>query len=166
MSDDTCIIDIGAIVGGNERHYLVEMLLAMFKQWAERQALPCEVLEKAPAFGGGLKWARLSISKVDRESLAALHAGVHTLVRTPPDDLNKRRHMSAAGVRVSGSPPPAVPESLPERLAGWGDERRRYVFDPEPVVVDTRLGRFKADLAMIFAGDFSALETRNSGNTE
>lgn len=154
MTDKPCIVDIGAVIGGDESHRLVEMVSSMFIQWAERQGHAVDVLERAPAFGGGLKSAKLSLSGVDPTAFAALHGGAHTMVRTPPDDLNKRRHMSVAGVRVGVD----ASAPLPDSMAAWGEERRRYIFDPSLAVSDARLGRIEMDPAPIFAGDFSALE--------
>ena len=153
MTDTQCIIDVGAIIGGDESHHLVEILVDMYARWAERQGVTCDVLDRTPAPGGGLKSGKISLVGVDREEFAALHAGVHVMVRTPPDDLNQRRHMCAAGVRVSG----AADLELPDDMKAWGDEVRRYVFDPEPAIVDARLGRFRMDPGVMIAGDFSLL---------
>lgn len=154
MSERPYIVDIGYIIGGDEGHLLVEMLLGMFVAWAERQGLDLEILDKSPAFEVGLKSAKFSLSRVDRESFAALHQGAHTLVRIPPDSFEQRRYMSCAGVHVGDDPD--VP--LPESMADWGDERRRYFYDPYRTVSDTRLGRLDVDPDHVFAGDFSALE--------
>lgn len=149
------VIDIGYIIGGDEGQVLVEMLLGMFTAWAEQQGLVHDLLERAPAFGGGLKSAKLCIYTVDGESLAALHEGVHTMIRVPPDDPNQRRHMSVVGVRISN----VTDLPLPAEMADWGDERRRYLFDPYRAITDTRLGRIEIDPAVVFAGEWSDLES-------
>lgn len=154
MIERPVFIDIGYIIGGPEGHLLVEKLLGMFTAWAERQGIVHDLLEKAPAFGGGLTWAKLAIYTVDRERFTALHLGAHTMVRIPPDDFNQRRHMSCAGVRMSDHA--GLP--LPEDMAAWGEERRRYYFDPYRAITDSRLGRLEIDPDEVFAGDFSALE--------
>ena len=154
MIERPVIIDIGYIIGGDEGHVLVEKLLSMFTAWAEQQGLAHEVLEKAPAFGGGLQNAKIVIYCADAEGVSALHAGAHTMVRIPPDDLNQRRHMSSVGVRISEHPD--LP--FPENMADWGDERRRYFYDPYRAITDARLGRLEVDPDHVFAGDFSALE--------
>jgi protein subunit release factor A len=154
MIERPLIIDIGYIIGGSEGHLLVEMLLGMFVAYAERQEFEQDLLEKAPAFGGGLKWAKLAIYTVDHERFPALHQGAHSMIRIPPDDLNQRRHMSCAGVRMSDH----ADLPLPEDMAGWGDERRRYFFDPYRAITDSRLGRLEINPDVVFAGDFSALE--------
>jgi hypothetical protein len=160
MSQKPCIVDIFAIVGGPESHLLTEMLLNMFIHWAGREGFATDVLERAPAFGGGLKFAKLQISGADPAALSALHHGVHSMIRTPPDDLNRRRHMSVAGIRIGTDA--AAP--LPEDRTGWGEERRRYIFDPNPAVSDTRLGRFEIDPAILFAGDFSMFGSSAAGD--
>lgn len=152
------IIDIGYIIGGDEGHLLVEMLLGMFTAWAEREGLVCDVLDKAPAFGGGLKSAKLGIYCVDREQFAALHQGAHTMIRIPPDNYERRRHASFAGVRISDQ----ADLPLPEDMGEWGDERRRYLFDPDRAITDSRLGRLEIDPNVVFAGDFSLLVDRGA----
>jgi protein subunit release factor A len=154
MTERPVIIDIGYIIGGDEGHLLVEMLLGMFMAHAEQQGLDHQVLEKAPAFGVGLKSAKLAIYTVDRERFPALHQGAHSMVRIPPDDLNQRRHMSCAGVRMSDQ----ADLPLPQEMGDWGDERRRYFFDPYRAISDSRIGRLEIDPDVVFAGDFSALE--------
>jgi protein subunit release factor A len=154
MNEDVCVVDIGAVLGGPESHQFVEILLAMFLAWAKRENVEAEVLERSPAFGGGLKSAKLELSTDRLDYLAALHHGAHTLVRTPPDDLNRRRHMSVAGIRVSSR----VDLPLPETLAGWGDERRRYILHPAKAVNDAKLGRLEIDPLIVFDGGFSAIE--------
>jgi protein subunit release factor B len=154
MIERPLFIDIGYIIGGDEGHMLVEMLLGMFTAYAERHGYVSEVLEKAPAFGGGLKSAKLCIHTVACEQFSALHQGAHTMIRIPPDDPNQRRHTSFVGVRVSDD----ADLPLPQEMAGWGDERRRYFFDPYRAIMDSRLGRLDIDPEAVFAGDFSALE--------
>lgn len=152
MIERPLIIDIGYIIGGDEGHFLVEMLLGMFTSWAERQGLVHDVLEKAPAFGGGLRWAKLEVYCVDRETFPALHQGAHSLVRIPPD--KQHRQMSCAGVRMSDF----FDLPLPATMADWGDERRRYFYEPYRAITDSRLGRLEIDPDRVFAGDFTALE--------
>lgn len=151
MSDEPVIIEIGYIIGGDEGHVLVEMLLGMFTSWADRQGLGHDLLEKAPAFGGGLMSARLRIDGACRGEFAALHQGTHTLIRIPPGQ--ERRQMSCAGVRISeiaGMP-------LPGTMAEWGEERRRYMLAPYRLITDAVLGRLDLDPDMVLAGDFSGL---------
>lgn len=156
MVERPLIVDIGYVIGGDEGHTLVEMLLSMFVAWAEKQGLVHDVLAKAPAAGGGLISAKLSICRADRECFAALHQGAHTMVRIPPDSFEQRRHMSCAGVRAGDDPN----ASMPATMADWGDERRRYFFDPYRALTDAKLGRLEIDPDVVFAGDFSGLEWR------
>lgn len=154
MTERPVLIDIGYIFGGVEGHLLVEMLLGMFTAWAERQGLTFDVLEKAPAFGGGLKSAKLGLYSTDRERFATLHQGTHSMIRIPPDSYQQRLHRSCAGVRVSDRDDLL----LPQEMADWVDRRRRYDFDPDRAITDSRLGRLEIDPDVIFAGDFTALE--------
>jgi hypothetical protein len=151
MIERPLFIDIGYIIGGDEGHLLVEMLLGMFTAHAARGGQVCDVLEKSPAFGAGLKSAKLAIYCVNRDAFPALHQGAHSMVRIPPH--SERRHMSCAGVRMSDH----ADLPLPETLADWGDERRRYFYEPDRGIIDTRLGRLTVDPDVVFAGDFSAL---------
>ena len=173
MNERPVIIDIGYIIGGDEGQFLVEKMLDMFTAWAERQGFVYDILDRAPAFGGGLKSAKIGIYCVDRDSFAALHQGAHTMIRIPPNsakitiydvdqdnnriplgNAEQRRHMSIAGVRISDDP--NLP--LPQEMADWGEERRRYIFDPDRAVFDAILGRLEIDPDVIFAGDFFALD--------
>jgi protein subunit release factor A len=154
MIERPIIVDIGYIIGGDEGHLLVEKLLGMFTAYAERQGFEHDLLETAPAFGGGLKSAKLGIYSVDLEQFQSLHQGAHTMIRIPPDDPYQRRHTSFVGVRVSDQ----ADLPLPEDMAGWGDERRRYFFDPYRTITDSRFGRLEIDPDLLFAGDFSALD--------
>lgn len=151
MSDEPAVIDIGYVIGGEEGHVLVGMLLAMFTGWAEREGLAHELVEKAPVSGGGLTSARLRVHGTCRATLAALHQGMHTLIRIPPG--RDQRQMSCAGVRISAT----ADQPLPDSMAGWGEERRRYVFDPYRSLTDSILGRLELDPAVVLGGDFSGL---------
>ncbi len=154
MNERPVIIDIGYIIGGDEGQFLVEKMFDMFTAWAERQGFVYDILDKAPAFGGGLKSAKIGIYCVDRDSFAALHQGAHTLIRIPPGNVEQRRHMSIAGVRVSDDP--HLP--LPAEMADWGEPRRRYFYTPYRAISDAVLGQLEIDPDVIFAGDFLALE--------
>jgi PCRF domain len=153
MSDGPVFIDIGYIIGGGEGHTLVAMLRGMFIAWADQRGLAHETVASTPAPDGGLISARLSIHTAKGPRLAALHQGAHTLIRIPPG--HERRQMACAGVRLSAIE--GLP--LPDSMAGWGDERRRYFFDPDRAIHDAVLGRIELDPAVIFGGDFSGLET-------
>lgn len=153
MIERPCIVDLGYVIGGGEGRFLVETLLGMFTSWADRHGLLHDILDGAPAFGGGLDSAKLGICHVDRDMLATLHQGAHTMIRVPPDNVEKRRHMSVAGIRISDDP--NLP--LPKEMADWGEERRRYFYDPYRAITDSRLGRLEVDPDVVLGGDFSAL---------
>jgi PCRF domain len=156
MSEEVFTVDIGAIIGGDESNFLVERLLEMFCVWADAQGIAFDLLDRTPAFGGGLKSAKFSLAGTDHAGFAALHDGVITLIRIPPDDPNQRRHMSVAGVRSSSDP--ALP--LPQEMRDWGEERRRFFYDPDRVINDAQLGRLDIDPDDVFAGNFTKLIPR------
>lgn len=162
ISDEKFYVDIATIVGGVESQHLAERLFEMYRSWAATNGIGFEQIEKTPAYGGGIRHARFRLTGTDRECFAALHDGAHTLVRTPADDLNQRRHMSVAGVRSSDDPA----FRLPAEIDDWGAERRRYVCDPVHAVIDTRFGRIEIDPAVVFSGDFSALTAAARSATE
>ena len=153
MIERPVIIDIGYIIGGEEGHLLVEILLGMFSAYAEKQGLVHDVLDRAPAFGVGLKSAKLGIYCLDRDQFAAMHQGPHIMIRIPPSVSPQRRHMSCAGVRVSD----LNNMPLPREMADWGDERRRYILDPYRAIIDARRGKLDIDPDIVLAGDFSVL---------
>lgn len=153
MIEQPVIIDIGYIIGGEEGHLLVEILLGMFSAYAEKQGLVHDVLDRAPAFEVGLKSAKLGIYCLDRDRFAAIHQGVHIMIRIPPSVSPQRRHMSCAGVRVSD----LNNMPLPREMADWGDERRRYILDPYRAIIDARRGKLDIDPDIVLTGDFSVL---------
>jgi PCRF domain len=153
MTDRPCIIDICYLAGGDEGQFLVEKMCSMFAVWAERQEVALEVLDRVPAFGGGLKSAKLGLYGVECEGLSHLHQGVHTMIRIPPECADQRRYMSIVGVRVSEDRNLALPDDMTD----WGEGRRRYYYDPHRAIYDSQLGRLEVDPDIIFAGDFSTV---------
>lgn len=173
-SDKSWIIQIGALSGGDEAHILAEMMLSMYQRWAFRNALPVEVLGHAPVPQAGLKWAAMkfflrvevSDSSLNRDSFckeqfALLHDGVHAMVRRRSDD-SAHRYCCFVGLKTLPGDFAADPVhgfAPPQDPSYWGEERRRYIFDPLPGIRDSRLGALDIDPRVVFDGDFSVLES-------
>jgi peptide chain release factor 2 len=95
------ILSINAGAGGTEACDWAEMLLRMYKRWAEKNGYNIELIDILPGEAAGIK----NVTAVTRGECAygylKAEKGVHRLVRISPFDANKRRHTSFASVDVS-----------------------------------------------------------------
>jgi len=98
--DKSAIVSINSGAGGTESCDWADMLLRMYRRWADQKEFQTELIDLLPGEGAGIKNATLII----RGSYAFGHLkseiGVHRLVRISPYDANKRRHTSFASVDV------------------------------------------------------------------
>ncbi len=94
------IISIHAGVGGLEAQDWAEMLLRMYKRWAERKGYNTEILDLLSDTEGGIKSVTLSIRGINAYGYLKSEKGVHRLVRISPFDSSGRRHTSFASVDV------------------------------------------------------------------
>lgn len=94
------IVTLHAGAGGTESCDWVEMLVRMYRRWAERKGYGVEVTDLLSGDQAGLK----SITFLLRGPFAYGHLkgeiGVHRLVRISPFDANQRRHTSFASCDV------------------------------------------------------------------
>ncbi len=99
--EKSAILSINAGAGGTEACDWADMLLRMYKRWAEDQGYRVEILDLLPGESAGIK----NVTAVVRGGCAygylKAEKGVHRLVRISPFDANKRRHTSFASVDVS-----------------------------------------------------------------
>jgi ATP-dependent Clp protease ATP-binding subunit ClpC len=133
---------------------------AMYRGWAARRRMQCEVLEEHAA--DGPYHLLLAVSGFGAYSILSGEDGLH-LLETPADD-SRRVHKVAARVRVAPQPesPPGPGESQVRQaqglLATQGGEHlaiiRRYREQPSPLVRDVARGWRTGRLDRVLGGDF------------
>lgn len=94
------ILSINAGAGGTESCDWAEMLLRMYRMWADRHGYRNEVIDFTPGDQAGFRSATITIEGEYAFGYLKAEIGVHRLVRISPFDANKRRHTSFASVFV------------------------------------------------------------------
>ncbi len=95
------IITLHPGAGGTESQDWAEMLLRMYRRWAERRGFKFSLLDYQPGEEAGLKSATFTVGGEYAYGLLSGESGVHRLVRVSPFDAAARRHTSFASVFVS-----------------------------------------------------------------
>jgi peptide chain release factor 2 len=95
------ILSINAGAGGTEACDWAEMLLRMYRRWAEEHEFGIEILDLLPGDSAGIKNVTAVVRGDSAYGYLKAEKGVHRLVRISPFDANKRRHTSFASVDVS-----------------------------------------------------------------
>jgi len=94
------ILEIHPGAGGTEAQDWAEMLLRMYRRWAERKHFTIKVLDFLPGDEAGVKSVTLQISGPYAYGLLDAEKGIHRLIRMSPFDSSGRRHTSFASVDV------------------------------------------------------------------
>jgi peptide chain release factor 2 len=94
------ILEIHPGAGGTEAQDWAEMLLRMYRRWAERKRFGVSELDFLPGDEAGVKSVTLQISGPYAYGLLAAEKGIHRLIRISPFDSSGRRHTSFASVDV------------------------------------------------------------------
>lgn len=97
---NNAILSINAGAGGTEACDWAEILLRMFRRWADRHSFKNEVVEFTPGDEAGFRSVTITIEGEYAYGYLKAERGVHRLVRISPFDANKRRHTSFASVDV------------------------------------------------------------------
>lgn len=97
---NNAILFINAGAGGTEACDWAEMLLRMYRRWADARGFANEVVDFTAGDGAGFRSVTLTISGEYSYGYLKAENGVHRLVRISPFDANKRRHTSFASVFV------------------------------------------------------------------
>ncbi|MEM9881166.1 MAG: peptide chain release factor 2, partial [Pseudomonadota bacterium] len=95
-----CYIEIHAGAGGTESQDWADMLLRMYRRWAESRGHKTETIQYTAGEEAGVKSATIVIKGDMAYGWAKTESGVHRLVRISPFDSNARRHTSFASVWV------------------------------------------------------------------
>jgi len=94
------ILQINAGAGGTEACDWADMLLRMFRRWADEHGYKNEVVDFTEGDGAGFRSVVVTISGDYAYGYLKAEIGVHRLVRISPFDANKRRHTSFCSVFV------------------------------------------------------------------
>src|SRR5208282_1605122 len=95
------IVAIHPGAGGTESQDWAEMLLRMYKRWAERHGFAFTLNDYQSGEEAGLKSATFTVAGDYAYGMLSGETGVHRLVRISPFDQAARRHTSFASVFVS-----------------------------------------------------------------
>jgi peptide chain release factor 2 len=98
------ILAVHSGAGGTESCDWAQMLLRMYRRWADEHGFATEVIDLMAGEEAGVKNATVIVKGSYAYGYLQGEEGVHRLVRISPFDANKRRHTSFASVDV-------VPES-------------------------------------------------------
>lgn len=98
---NNAILSIHPGAGGTESQDWAEMLLRMYKRWAERRGFSVEVLDYQNGEEAGIKDASILIKGENAYGYLKVENGIHRLVRISPFDSNAKRHTSFSSVMVS-----------------------------------------------------------------
>ncbi|CAM3530677.1 peptide chain release factor 2 [Marinicrinis lubricantis] len=88
------ILELHPGAGGTESQDWAEMLLRMYRRWAEDKGYKVEVLDYLPGDEAGVKSVTLLIKGYNAYGYLKAEKGVHRLVRISPFDASGRRHTS------------------------------------------------------------------------
>ena len=91
---NNAILELHPGAGGTESQDWAEMLLRMYRRWAEDKGFKVEVLDYLPGDEAGLKSVTLLIKGYNAYGYLKAEKGVHRLVRISPFDASGRRHTS------------------------------------------------------------------------
>jgi peptide chain release factor 2 len=90
----SAILELHPGAGGTESQDWAEMLLRMYRRWAEKRQFKVEVMDYLPGDEAGVKSVTLLIKGYNAYGYLKAEKGVHRLVRISPFDASGRRHTS------------------------------------------------------------------------
>ncbi len=94
------VLTINSGAGGTESQDWAEMLLRMYRMYAEKSGFKISEIDIQWGDGAGIKQATIEVDGPFAYGLLKCENGVHRLVRISPFDSNARRHTSFASVFV------------------------------------------------------------------
>ncbi|TFB24365.1 peptide chain release factor 2 [Filobacillus milosensis] len=97
---NNAILEIHPGAGGTESQDWAEMLLRMYKRYADNKGFSVETLDYLPGDEAGVKSVTLLIKGHNAYGYLKAEKGVHRLVRISPFDSSGRRHTSFASCDV------------------------------------------------------------------
>ena len=118
---NSAILSIHAGTGGRDAQDWAEMMMRMYKRWAEKQGYGVTILDILTDTAAGIKSVTFLFEGLNAYGFLRSEKGVHRLVRISPFDSSGKRHTSFASVAV-----------LPEL-----DDDMEINIDPTEIKVDT-----------------------------
>ncbi|MFB4164568.1 peptide chain release factor 2 [Alteribacillus sp. JSM 102045] len=97
---NNAILELHPGAGGTESQDWAEMLLRMYKRWAEQKGFSVETLDYLAGDEAGVKSVTLLIKGHNAYGYLKAEKGVHRLVRISPFDSSGRRHTSFVSCEV------------------------------------------------------------------
>ena len=97
---NNAILSIHSGAGGLEAQDWAEMLLRMYRRWADDKEYDIETLDLISDTAGGIKSVTLLIKGYNAYGYLKCEKGVHRLVRISPFDSAGKRHTSFASVDI------------------------------------------------------------------
>ena len=94
------ILTFHAGTGGTEAQDWADMLLRMYKRWADAHGYAVEILDVLDGDEAGIKSASMMVKGANAYGMLKSENGVHRLVRISPFDANARRQTSFASLEV------------------------------------------------------------------
>ncbi len=101
MDSNNAILSIHPGAGGTESQDWAEMLLRMYKRFAERKGYTVEILDYQVGDEAGIKDVSILVKGINAYGYLKVENGIHRLVRISPFDSNAKRHTSFSSVMVS-----------------------------------------------------------------
>lgn len=96
----SAVMQIHAGAGGLEAQDWTEMLMRMYKRWADQNNYKLTILDLLNDTEGGIKSVTMLIEGKNAYGFLKSEKGVHRLVRISPFDTARKRHTSFASVDV------------------------------------------------------------------
>jgi peptide chain release factor 2 len=118
---NNAILSIHAGTGGRDAQDWAEIMMRMYRRWADKRGYSVTVLDMITDTEAGIKSVTFQIDGVNAYGFLRSEKGVHRLVRISPFDSSGKRHTSFASVDV-----------MPEL-----DDDVEITIDPTEIKVDT-----------------------------
>lgn len=96
----SAVMQIHAGAGGLEAQDWTEMLMRMYKRWADKNNFKVSIVDMLNDTEGGIKSVTMLIEGKNAYGFLKSEKGVHRLVRISPFDTARKRHTSFASVDV------------------------------------------------------------------